>query len=166
METRMKTVSGHELHELFLNELARMKSSEKKLALALPLVRAAAQAANLKELVKVHLKETKGHADTIEQIAETLDEKLPHKSSTAMTGLLKEVVKLMASERKSRERDNALIASAQKIEHYEISAYGTLCSWAKRMGYGLELAQLKSILDQEKLADALLSDLATSGAPL
>jgi ferritin-like metal-binding protein YciE len=154
------------LHEQFLNELARMKNSEKKLTLALPLVAAAASAQNLKELVESHLIATKGHAETIEQIEARLGEKLPRKSSSAMSKLIKQVVKLMARKRKSPQRDHALIAAAQKIEHYEIAAYGTLCAWAKELGCRHELAQLKSILDQEKLADTLLTAAAQSENPL
>jgi ferritin-like metal-binding protein YciE len=62
--------------------------------------------------------------------------------------------------------DDALIAAGRKIEHYEIASYGTLCRWAKELGYTHELTQLLSILSQEKLADALLARLAEGAGPL
>ena len=83
-----------------------------------------------------------------------------------MESLIKEGVTSVVKNVASPCRDIALIAAAQKIEHYEIASYGTLCSWANKMGYTHELAQLASTLQQEKTADALLTGVARGSAPL
>jgi len=150
----------------FLEELGRMKDAEQKLALALPLVAKAAHARNLRELVEAHREETKGHAKSIQLIADTLGEKLPQKASHAMNGFLEGTVKTLVREIASPDLDQSLIAAAQKIEHFEIAAYGTLCAWAKQLDHPHEFALLNSILNQEKLADALLTEVAKGPTPL
>lgn len=153
------------LHRLFLSELAIMYHSEKQLVLALPVIAKAAKSDDLKTLLEAHLKETKGHVDCIEQIAARLDE-LPDKKSEAMTGLIKDAVALVAREILSAHRDDAIIAAAQTIEHYEIASYGTLCAWARRLGYTHEMALLTSTLEQEKLASTLLMAVGKGTVPL
>jgi ferritin-like metal-binding protein YciE len=154
------------LHDLFLKELAEMYDAEKKLALALPIVAKAAHGEDLKKLVEVHLKETQGHADTIRHVAESLEKELPDVNCKAMKRLINEAVKALAKHLISPVRDIALIAAAQKIEHYEIAAYGTLCAWAKQLGYTSEFALLFSTLQQEKTADELLTGVARGSEPL
>jgi ferritin-like metal-binding protein YciE len=154
------------LRKLFLLELADMHSSETQLSKALILITKAARSKDLKALLKMHQRETAGHAATIEEIAESLEVKLPRKTCHAMRGILKEAVAGLLSNLTSSTRDAALIAAGRKIEHYEIASYGTLSRWAKELGYTHELAQLLSILTQEKLADALLARLAEGAGPL
>jgi ferritin-like metal-binding protein YciE len=154
------------LHELFLSELANMHSGEKQLARALPLMAKAADSEDLQALLETHQKETKGHAEAIEDIAESLGAKLPHKTCYAIRGLIEEGVLGMVKNIKSPVLDAALITAGRKIEQYEIASYGTLCRWAKEMGYEHELAVLVSILNQEKLADTLLAELFKGAGPL
>jgi ferritin-like metal-binding protein YciE len=154
------------LHDLFLQELGRMHDAEKKLALALPLVAKAARSDDLKNLVEIHLKETQGHVDSIQKVAESLGEELPNLSCKAMNKLIKEVVTTLTKNLISPARDIAVIAVAQKIEHYEIAAYGTLCTWAKQLGYIHELDLLISTLRQEKTADELLTGIAQRSGSL
>lgn len=166
MTAEAPTRTGTRLYADFLNELGRMKNAEEKLALALPLIAKAAHAVNLKQLVEAHRKETKGHAETIQTIADNLGEDLPRQTSHAMNGLIEGSVKTLAREFASPALDQALIGAAQKIEHFEIAAYGTLCAWAEQMDLPHAFALLKSILDQEKLADALLTEVAKGPTPL
>jgi ferritin-like metal-binding protein YciE len=154
------------LHQGFMERLGEMHDAEKKLAKALWLVEKAAKSKDLKTVVKAHRKETEGHVECIEHVALSLDEKLPKKTSRTMDSLLKETVGLILRKRKSPTRDAEIIAEAQRIEHFEISSYRTLCGWAKEMDYTHELALLASILDQEILAETLLGEMAHSVEPL
>jgi ferritin-like metal-binding protein YciE len=154
------------LHRLFIAQLAEMYDAEKKLALALPIVAKAARSEDLKKLVEVHLKETEGHATTIRMVAESLGVELPDRACKAMRALIKEAVVSLAKHATSPVLDIALIAAAQKIEHYEIAAYGTLCAWATEMRHTYELALLTSILQQERTADELITGVAQHTAPL
>jgi ferritin-like metal-binding protein YciE len=161
-----KELHNEELSSLFLEELARMHDAEKSLAMALPIVAKAAHSGDFKKLVEIHLKETEGHARTIEMVAEALGATLPKKTCKAMHALIKDVVKALAKHALSPHRDIALIAGAQKIEHYEIAAYGTLCAWARELGHTPQLALLISTLQQEKTADELLTGLALGSGSL
>jgi ferritin-like metal-binding protein YciE len=154
------------LRKLFIDQLADMHDAERKLAKAIFLMAKAARSEDLKALLKVHMKETEGHAKTIEQIADSLEEELPKKTCQAMKGLIKEGVELMITNLAHPVLDTALIAAAQKIEHYEIASYGTLCRWAKEMGLTRQLTLLLSILTQEELANELLMGLRAGAAPL
>jgi len=157
MKSRNSKTGERPLDRLFIDQLADMHSAEKQLARALPLIAKAAHSEDLKALLAAHQEETKGHAETIEEIADNLEVKLPRKTCHAMSGLIKEGVMILAENIKSSALDTGLIAAGLKIEHYEIASYGTLCRWAKELGYKHELAQLISILNQEKLAETLLS---------
>ncbi|HEY3861549.1 MAG TPA: DUF892 family protein [Verrucomicrobiae bacterium] len=160
LEITTSRPTNESLRDLFLKELAEMYDAEKNLALALRVVEKAARAPDLKKLVEVHLKETQGHAETIKMVAESLGEELPKRTCKAMRKLIAETVTTLAKNAVSPIRDLALIAAAQKIEHYEIAAYGTLCAWAKELGHTSELALLVSTLQQEKTADELLTGVA------
>ena len=153
------------LRDLFLDELAKMHTCEKELTKALPLLKKAAKSEDLKTLLDIHLKETEGHVKCIEQVAESLQEELPDQSCPVITSLIKDAVVLVVKNLNSPWMDAAIIADGQKIEHYEIASYGTLCAWAKILGYKHERVLLISTLQQEKTADMLLAGLA-KGAPL
>jgi ferritin-like metal-binding protein YciE len=167
---KSKTLVGippvHPLHVLFLDELARMYDAEKQLTKALPLLAAVAHSEDLKALLHLHLKETEGHVKCIQQVAESLGADLTERTCHTMRELLKEGVKLVVEGKGSPGRDTALIAGARKIEHYEIASYKALCFWAGKMNYTHEMALLTSNLDQEKIADALLKELAKGATQL
>lgn len=137
-----------------------MHHAEKLLSKALILVGKAARSEDLKALVEAHQKETVGHVKCIEEVAASLEAKLPHRKGPAMTRLIEETVLLIAKAAGSPVLDSAIIAAALKIEHYEIASYGTLCAWAERLGFRHEFPQLKSTLNQEKLAESLLTSLS------
>jgi ferritin-like metal-binding protein YciE len=170
----MATRPAAQLHHLFLSELARMKDAESQLTTAIPLLVKVARSEDLKTLLQIHLKETEGHVKTIQEIAETLREELPDRSCRGMTALIhesvmsvvKEAGELVSAKKDFSFLDAALIAAAQRIEHYEMAAYRSLCSWAKRMGHRHALALLTSNLEQEKNADILLTGVAEGSRPL
>jgi ferritin-like metal-binding protein YciE len=150
----------------FLDRLEEMHTGEKELVLAIPLLIKAAKSKDLKELLRVHLKETKGHVKALDDIADSLGRKLPHKSCKPITRLIKKGVKVIAKRLVSSDQDSALIAVGQEIEQFEIGAYTPLCFRAKEMKWTHEFARLTSILGQEKLANELLGALKNGKRPL
>jgi Mn-containing catalase len=137
-----------------------MHTSERELSLALPLIIKAAKSQDLKALLRLHLTETKNHAESVKDVAKTLAVELPTKGCKRMTGLIAEGVKVIGKRLISSEQDASLIAVGQKIEQFEIDSYKALCATAKEQRYTHELAVLTSILNQEKLASELLGKLA------
>jgi ferritin-like metal-binding protein YciE len=150
----------------FVDKLAEMHRAEKELTLALPLVAKAAKSKDLKTLLKIHLKETKGHVKTLEQVAKSLGVELPSKSCKRMTQLIKEGVKVIGKRLVSSDKDPELIGVGQQIERFEIDSYRPLCEEAKEREFTHEFALLNSIFVQENLAHQLLGELAKGKAPL
>ena len=150
----------------FLNKLGEMHSAEKELTHALPLVHKAAKSEDLKTLLKLHLKETKGHVKVLEDVAQSLGADLPSKSCKPMTNLIKEGVKVIAKRILSGEKDQELIGVGRKIEQFEIENYMSLVTEAKRLEFTHERALLTGILSQEKLAKELLGQLERGKGPL
>ena len=156
----------NDLHELFLDELADLLSAEQQLTKALPKMAKAAESEDLREAFESHLEETEEHIARLEKVAEMLDEKLKRKTCAAMKGLLEEAQDLMKEQKDSSALDAALIAAAQKVEHYEIASYGTVCTWAKQMGH-LDAAEiLGETLQEEEVTDEKLTQIAETSANL
>lgn len=153
---------NEELHELFLDELADLLNAEKQLTKALPKMAKAANARELADAFKSHLKETEGHVTRLEKVFKSLGEPVKSKKCKAMEGLVEEGKELMEEEKDSSALDAGLIAAAQKVEHYEIASYGTVCAWAEQMGHTKELAILQQTLEEEKAADEKLTGIAES----
>ena len=154
------------LHEAFLDEVADMYNAEQQLIKALPKMAKAAQSPELREAFESHLKETEEQAQRIEQAMESLGESLQRKKCKAMTGLLAEGKEMMDEYEDDPALDAVLIAAAQKVEHYEIASYGTLCEWAEQMGHDEALDLFKQNLEEEKAADVKLTTIAESAANL
>jgi ferritin-like metal-binding protein YciE len=152
----------NELHELFLEELADMLNSEKQLTKALPKLAEAAESDELREAFESHLEETETHITRLEQVFKSLDKSPKSKKCPAMEGIIKEGSEMLTEHEDSPAIDAALIAAAQKAEHYEIASYGTLCAWAEAMGHDEALDLLHATLEEEKAADEKLTDLAIS----
>jgi ferritin-like metal-binding protein YciE len=150
----------------FLDKLAEMRTAEKELTLALPLVQKAAKSKDLKTLLKIHLKETRGHVKVLDGVADSLGRKLPSKSCKPMTNLIKEGVKVIAKRLVSGDKDQQLIGVGQKIEQFEIDNYTPLVSEAEELELTHERALLTSILNQEKLAKELLGEVGRGKGPL
>lgn len=161
-ENESEDMGSNELHELFLEELSDIYDAEKQLTKALPKVAKAAQSEELRSAIEQHLEETENHVSRLEQVFERLDEKPQRKTCQAMQGLVAEASELMKEKKGSSALDAALIAGCQKVEHYEIATYGTLCAWAKNMGHSEELSLLEETLEEEKAADTKLTEIAES----
>lgn len=148
------------LHELFLDELADILSAEQQLTSALPKMAEAAASVDLTAAFKSHLTETQHQITRLEQVFACLDEPVKSKECKAMKGLLEEGKDLMQDLKGSSALDAALIAAAQKVEHYEIASYGTVCAWAAKMGHDKALELLNATLEEEKAADEMLTKIA------
>jgi ferritin-like metal-binding protein YciE len=152
------------LNELFLDELRDIYWAEKHLTKAMPKMRKSATSQELAGAFERHLAETEGQIQRIEQVFEMLGEKARAVKCEAMEGLVKEAQGLMDELPKgTMVRDAGLIIAAQKVEHYEIAAYGSLVQLAKTMGKSEVAEVLAQTLQEEKRTDELLTQLAESG---
>ena len=150
------------LHELFLEELADVYNAEQQLTKALPKIARNCQSDELREAIESHLEETQQHVSRLEEVAQSLDESIKRKTCAAMQGLVKEGEEIMREQKDSSALDAAIIAAAQKVEHYEIASYGTLVAWAERMGHDQATELLRETLEEEKAADEKLTSVAES----
>jgi ferritin-like metal-binding protein YciE len=148
------------LHDAFIDELRDAYDAEKQVLKALPKLVKAATSPDLQAAFEEHLEETQGQVDRLERVFEILDEKPRGKRCDGMAGILEEGKKVMEEGFDGLVLDACLIASAQRVEHYEMAAYGTLVSWARAMGHTDAAELLEETLDEEKAADARLSHLA------
>lgn len=151
------------MEDLFIHELSDTYSAEKQMSKALPKLAKAADNEQLAAAFEAHLEETQVQIQRIEEVAETLCIKLKRIKCEGMEGLVDEGKEAMEKVEEGPVRDAALIGSAQKVEHYEIAAYGTLCAMAKQLGYKDALRLLKTSLDEEKATDEKLTMLAEGG---
>ena len=152
------------LQDLFIHELSDIYSAEKQLTRALPKMARAASDAKLAEAFTSHREETRGQVERIDKIVEAADFRLKRVKCAAMEGLVEEGRDVIEDVEKGPVLDAALIAAAQKVEHYEIASYGTLCTFAKQLGHDDALALLKETLAEEKAADEKLNTLALEQA--
>ena len=150
------------LMELFENELKDIYWAEKALLKALPKMAKNATSPELVEAIENHLSETEEQVAKVEQVFELIDKKAVAKKCEAMDGLIKEGDEIMKDTEKGPQRDAGIISAAQKVEHYEIASYGTLRTFAHTLGLGAAAAILEEILEEEKNADATLTELAVS----
>jgi ferritin-like metal-binding protein YciE len=152
------------LKELFIDELKDIYWAEKHLTKALPKMRKACTSGQLADAFETHLGETEGQIQRLEEVFELLDMSPKAKKCEAMEGLVKEAQGLMEELPKgTMVRDAGLIIAAQKVEHYEIAAYGSLVQLAKTMGQSEIANILAKTLEEEKRTDQLLTQLAESG---
>src|ERR1051326_2369096 len=117
---------------------------------------------DLHELFQEHLEKTQEQARRLERAAKSIDESLRRKSCAAMKGLIEEADEIMKEQKNSSALDAAIIAAAQKVEHYEIASYGTLVAWAQQMGHAEAVELLEQTLGEEKTADEKLTSVAES----
>jgi ferritin-like metal-binding protein YciE len=144
------------LRETFVTELADLYDAEKQLLKALPKMAKAASEEELKEAFQSHLEETQQHVQRLEQVFEIFEEPAKGKKCKAMQGLIAEGDELI----QEKEGDAALICAAQKVEHYEIASYGSLCAWARLLEEDQAADLLEETLDEEKAADEKLTSIA------
>jgi ferritin-like metal-binding protein YciE len=149
------------LKEFFVDEIKDIYWAEKKLVTTLPKMRKAASTPELQDALTMHLEVTKEHVSRLEQVFEMMGEKAQAKKCEAMEGLVKEGESVIEdTEDGSATRDVGLIISAQKVEHYEIAAYGGLTQLAKTLGMDDVAEILASTLEEEKQADITLTEIA------
>ena len=156
----MPSDSLETLHDLFVHELRDLYDAENQLIKALPLMARAAQSPKLKEAFETHLAETREQARRIEQVFQGLGEKPSGKSCKAMQGLVAEAKELLEEDADPDVMDAALIVAAQKVEHYEIAGYGSVCTFGRLLGYNDATELLKKTMAEEERTDKLLTGVA------
>jgi ferritin-like metal-binding protein YciE len=152
------------LLDLFLNELSDIYDAERRIAKALPKMAKSATSPGLKKAFELHLKQTEGHASKVVEIFGCFERKAKAKTCEATVGLLKEGEEIAASFKGSPAINAALIAAAQKVEHYEMATYGCLHEWAKLLGNKKAAALLKEILADEGATNKALTALTRTSS--
>ncbi len=148
------------MQELFLDELQDLYSAETQITKALPKLVKAATHDTLKNAFESHLEETRGHVERLEKIFKILKESPKGKTCEGMKALLKEGDERVGEGGEADVLDAGLIAAAQRVEHYEIAAYGTARTYAELMGQPEIVSLLEATLEEEKSADSKLSKVA------
>jgi ferritin-like metal-binding protein YciE len=150
------------MDDLLLDELRDLYDAEKQLTKALPKMAKASTSEELRAAFEEHLQQTQGHVERLDQIFEQLGHKSSGKKCAAMSGLIKEGEDVASDTDDDSVRDAGLIAAAQKVEHYEISGYGSVRAHAQMLGHDQAVRLLAETLDEEKETDQKLNDLAES----
>lgn len=151
------------LQDLFLNELKDIYNAEKQIVRALPRMAKAAEAPELAQAFTKHLRETEGHVQRLERIFKSLGQTARGKTCKGMQGLLEEGKEILEEEGAPEVIDAALISAAQRVEHYEIAAYGCLRSYAQLLGMGEADRLLEQTLGEEEATDRKLTELGEGG---
>ena len=150
------------MEELLIDELKDIYSAENQIIKALPRMAKAANSPELKRAFERHLEETRRQVERLDQIGQTLDTKLTGKKCKGMEGLIEEGKEIMEEDLEESALDAGLIGAAQKVEHYEIAAYGTARTHAEMLGYTKAAKLLQQTLDEEGATDKKLTQLAES----
>lgn len=151
-----------QLDELFHDTLKDIYFAEKKILATLPKMAKAAQAEELKQAFEKHKIQTEGHVQRLEKVFGIIDKKPQGKTCDAIVGITDEGAEIMKEYKGSPALDAGLLAAAQAVEHYEISRYGTMKTWAAELGLADAAKLLGQTLDEEKETDATLSEIAES----
>ena len=148
------------LENLFLETLKDIYHAEKQILKALPKMAKAAKSGDLRKAFETNRRETEGHVTRLEEIFKTMRKAARGKPCEAITGIIEEGKEVMEFFKDSAALDPGLLAGAQAVEHYEISRYGTLKSWAGQLGMRDAAKLLDETLQEEKRTDELLTQLA------
>ena len=151
-----------ELKDLFLDTLKDIYFAEKQILKALPKMAKAAQSDKLRAAFEKHHNETEGQVERLEQVFELINAPARGKTCDAIQGILDEGKEIMDEYKGMPALDAGLLAAAQAVEHYEISRYGSLKTWATELGYKDAVNLLDATLNEEKSTDSALSQLAKS----
>jgi ferritin-like metal-binding protein YciE len=154
------------LDDLFLDTLKDVYHAEKQILRALPKMAKAAESDQLRQALEKHRDETEVQIERLEQVFEMLEKPARGKTCEAVQGLVEESKDLMQDFKDSEALDAALIAAQQSVEHYEISRYGTLRTWAGQLGMKRAVKLLEQTLQEEKKTDELLTQLAEAAVNL
>jgi len=148
------------LHDLFHDTLRDIFFAEKKILTALPKMAKAAHSPDLQAAFHKHESETEGHVDRLEQVFAMIDEPAKGKTCEAINGIIDEGNDVIKEFKRSPALDAGLLSAAQAVEHYEISRYGTLKTWAQELGLSDAVSLLDATLQEEIKTDRTLTDLA------
>lgn len=152
-------MSANSLHELYVEQLQDLYNAEQQIIKALPKMIEEVQSDELRNALTEHLEVTRTQATRIETICEELGEDPENEKCKGMEGVLKEGSDLL-KEVSEHVKNAAIIASAQRVEHYEMAGYGTARTYARLLGFEEAAGMLEQTLEEEKLADETLSELA------
>lgn len=150
------------LDELFHDTLKDIYFAEKKILATLPKMEKAAQSPDLKKAFAKHRAETEGQIERLEKVFKEIGEKPAGKTCAAIMGITDEGAEIMEEYKGSPAHDAGLLAAAQAVEHYEISRYGTMRTWAEELGLKESVKLLQATLDEEEATDAALTELAVT----
>lgn len=150
------------LRDLLIEQLSDIYDAEARITKALPKMAKAASSPDLKAAFEKHLTETEGQVARLDQVFELLGEKAKKKACKAMQGLIAEGEETIKEDAEPEVKDAALIAAAQRVEHYEMAAYGTVSAYAKQLKEKDVLKLLKETMAEEVATDEALSELAES----
>lgn len=156
-------MAAHNLRDALVDEIKDLYNAEKQLVKALPKMAKGATSDELREALESHLDETEGQVTRLERVFELLGEKPRGKHCAGMAGIIEEGSEKLQEDMEDLVLDASLIASAQKVEHYEIGSYGTAIAWAEALGLNEVSEVLNETLEEEKAADQKLTALAESG---
>jgi ferritin-like metal-binding protein YciE len=148
--------------DLLLEELRDIYHAEKQLVRALPKMAKKAKSDELRQAFELHLEETKGQVERLDQVFQQLDSRSSGKRCEAMEGLIEEAKDMMEEISTPEVLDAAMIAAAQKVEHYEIASYGSVCALAEALGQKEAAKLLEETLNEEKATDQRLNQIALS----
>jgi ferritin-like metal-binding protein YciE len=152
------------LNDVLTEQLGDLYSAEQQLVEALPKMAGAASSQELRTAFEQHLEETRGHVKRLEQAFSEIGIKPPAEECEAMKGLIKEGDKVVKADGQPAAKDAALIAAAQRVEHYEIAGYGTVRTLARELDMDEVSSLMSETLDEESAADEKLTTIATGGA--
>ena len=150
------------LNDVFVDQLGDLKSAEQQLTEALPKMAKAASTPELREAFEEHLQETRGHVKRLQEIEQMVGS-IPTETCEAMKGLVSEGEEIIEADGDPVAKDVALIAAAQRVEHYEMAAYGTARALARELDFSDAADLLGDTLDEESAADQKLTSIATGG---
>ena len=148
------------LEDLFYDTLKDIYYAERQILKALPKMARAAQSDKLKQAFQKHLEETQGQVERLQQVFESIGKRAQGKTCEAIQGIISEGEEIMEEFKSSPALDAGLISSAQAVEHYEITRYGTLAAWARQLGYKDAVKLLEATLKEEEATDGSLTQLA------
>jgi ferritin-like metal-binding protein YciE len=151
------------LHDLFVDQLRDLYDAEQQLVTALPKMASAASSDKLRNAFQQHLDQTRNHVRRLDQVFSHLGTSPSGHPCVAMQGLIREGNEILQAGGDATVKDAALIAAAQRVEHYEMAGYGTVRTYAKELGYSEAASLLQETLNEEGEADKKLTSLAEGG---
>jgi ferritin-like metal-binding protein YciE len=153
-------MAQNDLRALWIDELRDLYDAESRLVKAIPKMAKAANSEKLRAGFEEHLEQTKGHVDRLKEIFENIGEKPKAKKCAGMVGIIKEGDELLEEDFEGPVMDAATISAAQRVEHYEIAAYGCVRDWAELLGENEAAQLLEKTLEEEKETDQKLTEIA------